>query len=253
MDFDFLQEYNNYPTLELLRIIRWPGHYQPAAVEAAHSVLSKRNISPEEMEEANRQLLYFEEGEKRKQEKIDALKANVTSALSSLMIPDQELKPSKWLKFLLFLLAIQYVRYLYKSFQTIVWFFKCDSCQLDPLWLFALFNLLYIPFIFFLLLKGKKWGWIILFGENIFSAVLLSMQFVMALPKLGQSIYSLDFLKVDPLNFVWPIVFRTLFLIFLLKKDIAQYFRIDRLATQRTFMAAVLLALSFMAAVHFFY
>jgi hypothetical protein len=253
MNFDFLQKFNTYRTIELLMIIRRPDDYQPAAVEAAQSILSTRNISPEEMAEADQKLFNLEMTEKLKQEKINAYKANVTSALSAIVIPDPELKPSKWLKILLILLVLQYIRLLYRSFPTLTWLLRCETCTLDIYWLLIISEFLYIPIILFLLLRRKKWGWILLFGESVFAAVLLIIQFYSRLGYLGQSIYQLDFLLFDPVTFIWPIIIRTLTLIFLLKKEITNYFNIERKAVERTIMVGVLLALSFQLLVKYVY
>ena len=253
MDFDFLKEFTTYSTLELLRITRQPGRYQPAAVEAAHLVHSARNISPEEMEEANRQLLDLEEEEKRKQEKMDAYKANVAEILSSLIIPDQQLKPSKWLKFLLLLLAIQYIRILFRSIPTLIFLVDCETCGFDILWLLSITNIVFIPVIFYLLLKRKRWGWIILCGENIFSGVLLLSPFIKFIGNVVYHIYYIDSGAWTSWGILWPVIIRTLFAIFLFKKEITSYFNVGRKIKERTIMVAVLLALLFLASIRYWY
>jgi len=255
MDFDFQKEFTNSSALELLKIIRNPGNYQPAAVEAARLVLSARNISQEEMDEANRELLHLEEEEKRKQEKIEAYKANVTGVLSSLIVPDQELKASKWLKFLLLLLGIQYIRLLFRSIQTFIFLVGCETCGFDILWLITAINIFFIPLIFYLLLKRKRWGWIILCGENIFSGVLLLTPFLKFIGNLVYHIYYID-IDSDELaswDIIWPVIIRTLFAIFLFRKEITSYFNVGRKIKERTIMVAVFLALLFVASVRYWY
>jgi len=105
----------------------------------------------------------------------------------------------------------------------------------------------YFPVIFILLLRRKRWGWILLFADNIIASVFIVGQIIIYL-------YSFDFLKwVRWDSMLWSIFIRTAFLIFLLRKDITLYFNISRLTLQRAFMFAVLLALLLMAAVHYFY
>ena len=247
MDFDFLQEFNHFTNLELLKIIKKPANYQPAAVIAAQQVLSTRNISQQELEEIENYLISVELEERRRKEKILAYKSKIADVFEPILIPDEEIKPSKWLKVLLIVLAIQYVRDLY---YILPWLFRLLSDGGHYFEIIFLTNcgvVAYFPLIFILLLRRKRWGWILLFGETIVATVLIIGQMI---PYL----YYFDipeWVKWDSL--LWSITVRTAFLIFLLKKDITQYFHVDRLTIQRTFMIAVLLALSFMAAVHYFF
>ena len=247
MNLNFIEEFKDYSNLELLKIIKNPANYQPAALIAAQQILSTRIISQQELEEIENHLISIELEEQRSKEKILAYKSKIADALEPILIPGEESKPSKWLKWMLIVLVIQYARILY---YTLPWIFRTLSYgghYLEIVFLINCATLVYFPLIFILLLKRKKWGWILLFGDNIIASVLIIAQVITYL-------YYIETSKgAGWESLIWSIGVRTAYLTFLLKKDITLYFRVNRLAVERTFMICVLLALTFMAAVHYFY
>ena len=53
MDFNFYEEYKSYSNFELLKILKQPADYQPAAVDAATLILKEREVSEQENAEVN--------------------------------------------------------------------------------------------------------------------------------------------------------------------------------------------------------
>jgi hypothetical protein len=80
--------------------------------------------------------------------------------------------------------------------------------------------LLYIIVTCFLLYKRKKWGWILLFSEKLFTGI-YSIFFLI--------IFTLnEYLPQEELNgFFWGIIISALFISYLIKKEIYTYFKID--------------------------
>jgi len=247
MNLNFIEEFKNYSNLELLKIIKNPTHYQQAAVEAAQAIISTRSISQQEEDEIKNYFISIETAEQKKKEKILAYKSKIVDAFEPILILDEEVKPSKWVKALLIMLAVQYIYFLYSTLPRLLRMVLDGGHYFEVVFLVNCVVTVYFPVIFILLLRRKRWGWILLFADNIIASVFIVGQIIIYL-------YSFDFLKwVRWDSMLWSIFIRTAFLIFLLRKDITLYFNISRLTLQRAFMFAVLLALLLMAAVHYFY
>ncbi|GEP95512.1 hypothetical protein [Chitinophaga cymbidii] len=163
MNFDFYEQFREYPNVELLKIIAQPGNYQPQAVEAASRILQDRNVTVEETEEAAQ---YFGEVQ-AKEEKMMAYKEKAKDFLQPVIQPEATIQPAKWLKILLLLVLLDYLWVLYDAARDLVLFLRCEYCEFDSVFfLLSLLGILYVPFIFFLLWKRKRWGWILLFADS---------------------------------------------------------------------------------------
>ncbi|OQP66842.1 hypothetical protein A3860_00280 [Niastella vici] len=93
MTFDFYQQYKDYSTTDLLKIVKRPAEYQPAAVEAATQLLSERPVTSEEMQFVDQYFQDLEDSAKAKKEKIDALKNEATDLLEPILQPGENVEP----------------------------------------------------------------------------------------------------------------------------------------------------------------
>ncbi|MBO9203508.1 MULTISPECIES: hypothetical protein [Niastella] len=217
MDFDFSQQYKDYSNVDLLKIVRQAENYQATAVAAAQDILRDRKISDEEMSAVDQYLQDLDNAEKDKKEKMDALKNKVTDFLEPVIHPSEKVEPGKWVNILLLVIAVQYVWMLYKTVWALIRFFQCRLCTFDVSVIFLLLTLMYIPFIFFLLFKKRRWGWILLFADNVFALI----------SGLGQSYIFFKYQSIhngNTISFLLPLLIRAAFVAFLWRDPIASHF-----------------------------
>ena len=242
MDFNFYDRYKDHPTTELLKILKKPQDYQPAAIEAVTKILQERQVSETEVEQVNQYFGGIEATARLKEEKMTAYKEKVADFLEPVLQPQQTVDPRKWLNIFLLVVAIQYawtlfgyishvVRYIgyivqckkhgFNAGSNEVSWWDCAESRFDIMLLFELVNLAYIPLIFYLLIKRRRWGWILLFADNLFSL----------LGSLSQSYIFFAYQHIhngDMLSFLFTILLRGCFAFFLWKKMIADHFDVSK-------------------------
>jgi hypothetical protein len=227
MDFDFYKQYKDYSNIDLLKIVRQPANYQSNAIAAAEDILRDRQLSPEDISIVDQYFLNIENLEKDKKEKIDALKYKVTDFLEPLFPHNEKVEPKKWLNILLLTIAVQYAWTLFKTVERLIRFFQCNYCSFDVTVVMGLFTLIYVPIIFFLLFKKRRWGWILLFADNLF--VLISA--------ISQSYIFFEYQSVHQgsmTSFLVPILIRVAFMSFLWRDSIANLFGIPHETKKKT-------------------
>jgi hypothetical protein len=238
MDFNFYDQFKDHSTIELLKIVRNPSGYQPEAIEAVTKVLSERNITGADMEEVD---AYFNEQKnkvERKAEKINAFKEKAADLLEPITNPGPEIKPVKWLNILLLVMGLQYLWTFFKTMKMFVGILGCRGCTVDITVIWLLLLLLYPPVIFYLLLKKKRWGWILLFAENLVSFIISIRQ-------------SFTFFKYqhyhlgDTGTFLVSMLIKAGFCYFLWRKEIATFFGISATDKKNTTLVAVIIAALF--------
>jgi len=232
MTFDFYQQYKDYSAIDLLKIVRRPAEYQPEAVVAATRILSERPATSEDIQFVDQYFQHLEDSAKAKKEKIDALKNKATDLLEPILHPDEKVEPRKWVNILLLVLTIQYTWLLFNTVKRLVSYFQCNYCSLDINFYAELFTLLYIPVIFFLLFKRRRWGWILLFADNLFSLIL----------QISDSYIFFKYQNIhqgDTTSFFIPIIIRTAFVFFLWREPIAAHFRITYATKKKTALVTI--------------
>ena len=235
MDFNFYEEYKSYSNFELLKILKQPADYQPAAVDAATLILKEREVSEQENAEVNYHFEAIAQQQQLKKEKVASFKQRFTGFLESYIRPDAEVRPAKWLDILLIVLAVQYAWLLFGLFQRLVLMnqYGISFFTFDFGLLLGLFYFLYIPLAFYLLLEKKRWGWILLFVDY-------SLALIFELSHL--TILLADFENIKSINgrYIFSVVFKCALLYFLWRKDICALFKITDKTKQYTAVAAIL-------------
>ena len=219
MNFDFYQLYKDYSNTELLKIVKRPTEYQAAAVAVATQILNERQVTIEEIQLVEQQFQDNDNATKVKKEKIDALKGKAIDFLEPVLHPSENVEPNKWVNILLFVIAIQYVWSLVGIVRRLISFLQCDYCSLDITFFAELLTLLYVPLIFFLLFKRRRWGWILLFADNLFSLI----------SRVSQSYIFFKYQSIhhgDTSSFLLPIFIKAAFVFFLWRDPIANHFGI---------------------------
>jgi hypothetical protein len=227
MDFDFYKQYKSYSNTELLKIVRRPVQYQAAAISAATKILAERQITAEELRFVDQYLKGIDVAAIAKQEKISALKDKSTDFFESVLNPGEKVDPKKWVNILLLALGIQYAWALYGTVRLLIYSFLFDRWHWDIDTLLAYSNLLYVPLAFYLLLKRKRWGWILLFADSLFSLIARISQTHIFFKY--QSLFG-----VDVFYYFLGRVIEAAFVYFLLRKQIADYFEITRTIKRKT-------------------
>lgn len=233
MDFNFYEEYKNYPAIDLLKIIKRPGEYQPEAVEAAMKILSEREVSQTDIDAADVYLNDIDSKAEAKAEKIKAYKDKATDFFEPILKPGPDVKPAKWLNLLLLLIVLQYLWTFYNSTKTFILFLQCRTCDFDLIVALIIFNLLYIPLVFYLLYKRKRWGWILLFADCLFVVI-------------TRLIDTFFFFKYQGFNdggttaLIFPLIIKSAFAFFLWRNDIAGFFGVnDKIKTQTVIITGI--------------
>jgi hypothetical protein len=235
----FQQLYQKYTNIELLRIVRYPDDYQAAAVEAATQILTSRNVSDEDREQAEQLFHNIDSKEAAKHEKIEALQAKVADVLQPLIKPGPEITPQKWLNVFLLIIAIQYIWTFYTTLQQVIDSVRYHINVFGFLTMTNIFILIYIPIIFYLLFKRRRWGWILLFADNI-----------LALMSLSTLIYNSFRYPITAGNSTAIIIqfsIRIAFVLFLWRQTLAGHFGVSEKAKLHTLIITVCVTVAFAA------
>lgn len=244
MQAAFYKLYEDYSTTELLKIIRQSAHYQPEAVKAAQQVLSTRIISENEIAEVEQHFSAIEQAEKARLQKNERYKNAVADFFEPVLQPTAPMHPGKWLKFVLLLIILQY---LWSVYTTIRYFIHVSQFShnhhFDITDGTKLFSIVYLPVIFALLYKKSRWGWILLFVDNVLSitsVVLLGLGFM--LYNLCKNHYY-HYTIASPQTFLQLVVNGTI-LWFLCTDNISAYFNVSPIIKKRTVIVSVAFALT---------
>lgn len=227
MNIDFYQLYKDYSNLELLKIVKRPTEYQPAAVAIATQILNERQVTTEEIQLVDQHFHDIDNTTKAKKEKIDALKGKATDFFEPVLHPSENVEPNKWVNILLFVIAIQYAWSLFGTVRRLISFLPCDNCSFGITFFAEFLTLLYVPLIFFLLFKRRRWGWILLFADNLFSLIL----------RVSQSYLFFKYQSIhhgDTTSFLLPIFIKAAFVFFLWRDPIANHFGIAHETKKKT-------------------
>jgi hypothetical protein len=219
MATSFLQTFEEYSNVELLKIIESPNDYQVEAIQAATQILLTREVTEEDFLETRLFIEAAEAKKKEEEEKMQTLFSEVKDFFQPLLHPGAEITLNKWLNIFLCFVAVQYFFSIYSSLTALYYFYQCELCGFDILIALQLAMLPYVPLVFYLLFKRKRWGWILLFADN----ALVGLTYIS-----GLVIYSFTgSVYRNAGSVLWPIFIRGFFVAFLLRDDVAEYFNIS--------------------------
>jgi hypothetical protein len=178
-----------------------------------------------------------------RKEKMEAYKTKAADLFEPVLRPSENMAPDKWLNLFLFVVALQYVWLLYNKVKGLQAFLQCHYCSLDVGLSYELLPIFYVPLIFYLLLKRKRWGWMLLFADNVFALVSCVFQFYVLFKYEaihGGSIASLFFL----------VSIRLGFLLYLWRDPVAPHFNVDKKTKRNTLEMSPLVALLFVLTIY---
>ena len=242
MKLDFFELYQNYSAIDLLKIVKRPDDYQSQAVDAAIQILKQRVVTAEDEYEVHRYYADIDHKDAQQKEKIQAYKNSVTEFVEPITHPKETVEPGKFVNILLLLIALQYAWWFYNQTRRFIRIFQQSLPPFDFLFYFQFINVFYVPLVFFLVFKRKKWGWILLFADSLFTLIL----------RLSQ----IRFVTEGYFNgfwYVYGVFIRLLFLFVLWRPMIAAHFRVTVKVKKQTFFIVTMIALLFIAGVYVVY
>ena len=197
---------------------------------------------------------------------MNSIKEKTADFFEPLLNPTSKVKSENWLNVLLLIIALQYLRTLFintrdfnkfikfvldcKSFgfdssRETVSFWTCFSNQFNPLIFFQIATLIYVPIIFYLLFKRKSWGWILLFGDNLFGFISI----------ISQSYFFFKYQQLHHINldsFFTQILIKGLFVFFIWRKYISDFFNVTIETKRKTAIITTIITLVFILSLRLF-
>lgn len=233
MNFNFYEQYESYPTVELLKIVQNQADYQPEAIAAANKLLAERTVSDTEHAEAQAYIDDMTAAKQRKKDIANLYKEKAVDILEPIIQPSTELQPEKWLRLFLLAVTIQYLFTAYHNVVYILWFSKCDTCSFDLTIFFSIFDLLFFPLLLWLLYKRKKLGWILLLINNL----LIVMYALFSIPSLFY--YTYVYHHSNIVSYLVTPLISAAFLTFLLKQKVADLFSVSKAVKKKTLIYTI--------------
>jgi len=241
VNFDFLQKYRGYSNVELLKIVKRPEGFQPAAVAAANHLLIERNVTLEEIQIADAFFSQTDANAKAKQEKKEAFVRKLADFFEPILHPGRKVEPRKWIHILLLVLVVKYFIAVVDIMRGVISSLQSYDRPFELIDLWPCVSLLYIALIFILLFKRKRWGWILIFFDNLFHAIMhLSGLYVFF---EYQSIH-----HGTTISFFMPVFINGAFLVLLWQNPVIAYFGIDRATRKKTAVITVIGTILFILA-----
>lgn len=218
--------------------MRNPDDYQSAAVEVAAKLLNERQVLQEDIERTDKYFQELQDKAKAKADKINSYKDKAADFFEPIIKPGTDVSPRKWLNILLLILGIDYLWTFYNAIRGFIFRLKCSYCGFDITDIFTLVNLIYIAVVFYLLLKKKRWGWILLFADNLFSFI----------ARLSESYIFFKYQEIhrgDTGSFLLSIIIKAAFVFFLWRKAISDFFGVTAKTKKETVIVVTIIALVF--------
>lgn len=220
---EFYELYQQYSTADLINIVREKDNYQPAAVLAAERLLQERGVTSVDKEEADQFIREKEEKRMAVTARVDSYKAVVADWVEPLAKPSAELQPYKWYRIFLVVYGLSYGWELYGFIRHLI-VTRSILLNLDQIVVEDV-SLVWATFLFVLILKRRKWGWILIVVDNTALVLMQLFAFISALPfsRIG----------VDSTPSLYLAVFHLAFVLFLWRQPMAEFFGVEVVVKKR--------------------
>lgn len=243
---------------DLIKVITMKDDYQPEAYLAAEEVLKNRNLSQEIINEINSKIQSTSVQQNQKKEKHtrrlnDALK--MTSIFTLGVSTEFDSKQISGFKFFIIGLIIYYLFFIYTNFSFAWFYINNEGIVLDQFTFEILLYGIVYPIGIYLFVKLRNEGWKILLylfvSKLIFFVFITVFYFVSEFNTMFEDKEPslLDDLVQEPNHMISLIIILALGSIvwFLLKASILKLFKIDDKAKKINIIAAVVVALVYVA------
>lgn len=245
MDFDYKKTYEKLSNVELLKIVMQPAVYRVDAINIANEVLSSREVSEYEREQAElfvRQVAaqkHFADYTRKETE------TTITEKVQDIIDPRKnitgEIKPVLWVRLLVLVYIIQYLFNLPDYIRNLGWAIE-EAGLLDSFTIISLASIIYTPLFCYLMLKRRKWGWRLFVFNAVFILLMVPVSLIQALWMAKK--YS--FISAGEINY-WSHLFSIFLygfaLFFLLNPVITNHFSVDDKTKKSTVIYSIILSL----------
>lgn len=154
MKTDLHNQYKDQPTTNLLMITQRPGLYHADLVAVVAEILKTREVTQEDLDNAEIQLNKVGSPVLAEALPVDSLKAAND-------------KNELWLKVILAVVVLDYLHLLYIDIKQFSHVFSREVYSYRNVSVGSFFDLLVLPFVFYMFYKRKRWGWITLFAVKL--------------------------------------------------------------------------------------
>lgn len=236
MNLDFSEIFKGFSTRELLIILKQPENYQKNACEAASQALEGRQISKADLIWVDS---YIKGNLKRKDVRVllNNYIRKTEEHMELIIKPGNDFSFDHWLKLILVMVALQFAWNLYHVIIIVnAAAIHSQENLFNPYFLLKELSLVYLPIMFYFILKRAWVGWVILFSDNCILLIL----------ELGQLYILLYYNNVfhGNMNFPLLIVFSRLLLgFFLWRKTVANTFKATKQQKILTLFVAIFISL----------
>src|SRR5690554_323782 len=228
------EKYKEYTNKQLIKVIVKADDYQPEAVQIAKTIVSEREITPEERDEINETIEIEKKAQKEKEKKKRELEEKVSNRIKSIfneINPLNKTEPNgqKIVKLVFWVFGILYLFQLYYDFPLLISLFTDPPKRFEWEIIFFLIGVAYLPASLYHFYRLKRIGWILMCLYMIHS-FLFSLGTFISLWMLSNSDDSVMFYNAPQPNFTYLILnsffyIGTIYL--LLKKQVTVIFSID--------------------------
>lgn len=250
----FSVRYKTFSNSDLLRVIENQSDYQPEAIEAAKTEINQRNLSDQEITEANRELETERQERQIQNEKRAEVEQKVKTIGASIfdtINPIQKSAPTaeKLIRLITIVFGLNVVVKWYNEFELIKFILIDDKGGWDLGMLEYFLPLLLLPVALILFWLRKKSGWILMAAYLTYSAIRAFGLIIMTWNMEPFGIPSLDslFPQTSPTTQILITLFFGGTLWVLAKKEIIEHYNINRQTTIATISISAVLTILFIA------
>lgn len=249
MDFDFKKTYETFSNIELLKISLQPGAFRDDAIDIANGILSKREVTEYEREQAElyvRQIAAQKHFNDYTRKELQAtIKENVQEFIDPRQNTSGKIKPVLWVRLLVLVSVIQYLFDLPDEVRNLNYTFH-EFGLFDSFSIIQLAIIIYTPVFCYLMLMKKKWGWRLF----VFNAIFILLITPIGLIDVLTMTWEYSFISPSEINFgtyLFNFCLYGFVLFFLLNPIITKHFSIDAKTKKATIIYSLLLSVIIMS------
>ncbi len=231
----FIERYKTISNSDLLRVIENKSDYQPEAVEAAKTEINQRNLSDKEMIEAKSELeIELQEGINKieKRSKVEQKIKSFGTLFFDLINPIQKSAPTpeKLIKLITIVFGLIVVVNWYNEFGFVKFMLTEETGRWDLSMVEYFIPLITLPVAVILFGFRKKSGWILIAAYLTYSAISAFGLIIKTWNKEPGGISVLDslFPQISTTTQILTTLFFVATLWVLTKKEITEYYNINR-------------------------
>jgi hypothetical protein len=243
LEFNFYEQFSSYSTGELLAIVQQSDKYQAEAVSAAELLLKERSVSDGERSNAHRHILALEAESQQRSDQSEARIKKIAELISPTLSPGKAPSVRRLFYLLLAAYGVSYCWGLYGFVRSQLHLFRCEGCRADFGTLLGVILMAYETVTFFLLVRKRRWGWILAFFN--YSVMILPQLYAFYVwYRMAREIplFSRGDITVAALSVVYPMVMAS----FLWRRVMTRIFGVDRTTRGYSLLAGTVIGIGLM-------